>query len=247
MNESVIVEIRAGVGGDEAGLFAFDLYRLYSKFSQSRGWKVFEISKAEGGIGNLKEVVFEINSSNFQASVFHARFKDLYELFKNESGVHRVQRIPKTEKSGRIHTSTVTVAVLPKTSPVELNLRPEDIKFEAYRSSSQGGQNVQKVSTAVRLTHIPTGVAVTCQEERSQFQNRQRAQSLLEAKLYKSMVDQKSSSINSLKRDQIGGGERSEKIKTYNFPQNRLTDHRINKSWHNLERIMDGELEKVLS
>lgn len=250
MPDGVIVEIRAGAGGDEAGLFAADLARMYTRFAQSQGLRVIELAKSEGGLGNLKEIVLEIAGSDSGFGVRpQGKIRDpktLYGLFKNESGVHRVQRIPKTEKSGRIHTSTATVAVLPKTAPVELNLRPEDIKFEAYRASSQGGQNVQKVSTAVRLTHLPTGIVVTCQAERSQFQNRQRAKSLLKAKLYQMMVEQKSNSINNLKREQIGSGGRSEKIKTYNFPQDRLTDHRLGKSWHNLEKIMDGGLDKIL-
>ena len=239
-NNSVILEIRAGAGGDEAGLFAGALYRMYSRFALTKGWKVKEISKSEGGLGNIKEAALEITNSKSQ-------IPDVYELFKKESGVHRVQRVPKTEKAGRIHTSTATVAVLPVVPPVQLNLRPEEIKFEAYRSSSQGGQNVQKVSTAVRLTHLPTGVVVTCQEERMQHQNRERAMQMLESKLYTMMQEQRVGSINSLKRDQVGSGDRSEKIKTYNFPQDRLTDHRFNKSWHNLEKIMDGDLDKMLS
>lgn len=239
MTNSVIIEIRAGAGGDEAGLFASQLHRMYSRYAQTKGWKVKEISKSEGGIGNIKEIVFEIAAPQDPIS--------LYDLFKKESGVHRVQRVPKTEKSGRIHTSTATVAALPVTPPIQLNLRPEEIKFEAYRSSSQGGQNVQKVSTAVRLTHLPTGVVVTCQEERMQHQNRERAMQMLTSKLYSMMVEQKANTVNSLKRNQVGSGDRSEKIKTYNFPQDRLTDHRVNNSWHNLEKIMDGDLDKILS
>jgi peptide chain release factor 1 len=240
MNNSVILEIRAGAGGDEAGLFAASLYRMYSRFAQMQGWKVKEISVTEGGIGNIKEVVFEITNSKLPTP-------NLFEIFKNESGVHRVQRVPQTEKSGRIHTSTATVAVLPVTPPVQINIRPEEIKFEAFRSSSQGGQNVQKVSTAVRLTHLPTGIIVSCQEERMQHQNRERAMQMLTSKLYTMMLEQKVGSINALKREQVGTGDRSEKIKTYNFPQDRLTDHRINKSWHNLEKIMDGNLDKILT
>lgn len=240
MNNSVILEIRAGAGGDEAGLFAASLYRMYKRFAESRGWKHKEISKTEGGLGNIKEVAFEI--SNLKSQI-----PNLFELFKKESGVHRVQRVPQTEKSGRIHTSTATVAVLPVTPPIQINIRPEDIKFEAYRSSSQGGQNVQKVSTAVRLTHLPTGIIVSCQEERMQHQNRERARQMLESKLYSLMLEQKVGSINAIKREQVGSGDRSEKIKTYNFPQDRLTDHRTGKSWHNLEKIMDGNLDKILT
>ncbi|MCL5004029.1 MAG: PCRF domain-containing protein [Patescibacteria group bacterium] len=245
MVNSVIIEIRAGVGGDEAGLFAADLYRMYARFAQSRGLKVAEISRSEGSLGNLKEVVFEISAPNYQLSTINSHLKNLYEIFVEEAGVHRVQRVPKTEKSGRIHTSTASVVVLPSVPPVQINLRPDDIKFEAYRASSQGGQNVQKVSTAVRLTHLPTGIVVTCQEERLQHQNRERAMKLLQSKLYQLMQEQRTDSINSLKRDQVGSVERSDKIKTYNFPQDRLTDHRTGQTRHNLESILNGNLDKV--
>lgn len=232
-----VMEIRAGTGGDEAGLFCSNLYRAYTRFCQKMNWKINEISRSEGGVGNIKEVVFAITNPDQ---------RNLYDLFKSESGVHRVQRIPKTEKSGRVHTSTVTVAVLPAASPIQLNLKTEDIKFESFRASGHGGQNVNKVSTAVRLTHLPTNTIVACQEERSQSQNRERAFRILEAKLYEMMTLQKKNSIDELRREQIGQAFRAEKIKTYNFPQDRLTDHRLGKSWHNLEKLMDGELESVL-
>lgn len=254
MQDSVILEIRAGVGGDEAGLFVADLYRMYTKFAQSHGWRMTEVSRSEGDLGNLKEIVFEITTaqdpgSERQGRSQQGRIRDpisLYEVFATEAGVHRVQRIPKTEKSGRLHTSTATVAVLPAAPAVSLNLKPEDIKFESFRAGGHGGQNVNKVSTAVRLTHRPTGIVVACQAERSQFQNRVRAMKMLEVKLYQMMQAQKAGSINSLKREQVGRADRSEKIKTYNFPQDRLTDHRVGKSWHNLESILDGNLDKII-
>lgn len=239
MSSAVIIETRAGAGGDEAGLFAAELSRMYLRYAQSKGWKVKELSKSAEGTGNAKEIIIEITNLKSQVP-------NLYDLFKVESGVHRVQRVPKTEKSGRLHTSTATVAVLPAAVPISLNIRPEEIKFEAYRSGGHGGQNVNKVSTAVRLTHLPTGLIVNCQEERMQHQNRERAMKMLEAKLYSMMLEQKVGSINSIKREQIGSADRSDKIKTYNFPQDRLTDHRINKSWHNLQSILDGNLDKII-
>ncbi|PIS21488.1 hypothetical protein COT51_02500 [candidate division WWE3 bacterium CG08_land_8_20_14_0_20_41_15] len=229
-----ILEIRPGTGGDEAGIFAFDLLRMYQRYASSKGWKFSILEEAHGGVGNLKSVTVEIEGFN------------AFKLLKNESGVHRVQRVPETERSGRIHTSTATVSVLPASSPVEIEIKPQDLKFEAYRSSSKGGQNVQKVETAVRILHIPTGLMVTCQEQRFQEQNRKKATEILKAKLYQMMQDQQKGTIDGLRADQIGSGDRSEKIKTYNFPQNRLTDHRINKSWYNLEEVINGKLDKVL-
>ncbi len=230
----IILEIRAGAGGDEAGLFAGELARMYSRFALQRGWKCTELSRSEGGLGNIKDVSLRISGLGVQTAL------------KNETGVHRVQRVPKTEKSGRIHTSTVTIAVLPAVSPVQLNINPGDIKMDTYRSSSQGGQNVQKVETAVRLTHVPTGVIVACQTERSQHQNRERAMEVLSSRLFEMMKKQQKSKVDELRRDQVGTGDRSEKIRTYNFPQDRLTDHRLNKSFHHLEEIMDGHLDPVL-
>lgn len=233
-----IIELRAGAGGNEAGLFCAELAKAYGKFALSRGWRVVTLARSEGDIGNVREISIEVSGINPNEPVF--------ELLKKESGVHRVQRIPRTEKSGRIHTSTVTVAVLPPNSPVELKIDPKDIKFEAFRSGGHGGQNVNKVSTAVRLTHLPTGVTVACQEERSQFQNRAKAESLLKSKLYQIMLEQKKESLDELRRDQVGSGERNEKIKTYNFPQDRLTDHRSNRSYYNLKKILDGSLLEIL-
>lgn len=239
---AVILEIRAGAGGNEAGLFVAELFRMYKRFSQIMGWNFSELGKREGGIGELHEITAEIKEKTPSTDAMLSP----YSLLKNESGVQRVQRIPKTEKSGRIHTSTVTVAVLPLVSTREVEIKPQDVKVEFYRSSSQGGQNVQKVSTAVRLTHTPTGVVVTCQEERSQFQNRERAMSILSSRLFEMMRKQQKTRVDDLRREQIGTGDRSEKIKTYNFPQDRLTDHRIGKSFHHLEGILDGNLLPVL-
>lgn len=236
---SVILEIRAGVGGNEAGLFASELFRMYKRFAESQGFGFTELSRQAGGIGNITEVVSQI-SANSPTS------PDLYKLLKHEIGVHRVQRIPKTEKSGRIHTSTATVAVLPVVTAREVNLNPKDIKIEFYRSSSQGGQNVQKVSTAVRLTHLPTGVIATCQEERSQFQNRERAMGILLSRIYEMTQSRQKGRLDELRRGQVGSGDRTEKIRTYNYPQDRITDHRLNKSFHHIDAILDGHLLPLL-
>jgi peptide chain release factor 1 len=221
---SVILEIRAGAGGDEAGLFASELLRMYQKFAGSQGWQ-FSLTTP---------LVAEIRGEN------------IYQLLKNESGVHRVQRIPKTEKSGRIHTSTVTVAVLPKVSTSQVELNPKDLKIETFRSSGPGGQHMQKSESAVRITHLPTGVTASCQDERSQLRNKQKAEEILRSRLYQEMVEQKKSRVDELRREQIGRAGREEKIRTYNFPQNRVTDHRLGKSWHNLKGILDGNLSPIL-
>lgn len=231
---NVIVEIRAAAGGNEAGLFASDLYRMYTRYAENKKWKVEQLSISEGGIGNIKEVIFRIWG------------QDVYGKLKYESGVHRVQRVPSTESSGRIHTSTATVAVLPELEDKEFHLDPAEIKVETFRASGHGGQNVQKVESAVRLTHIPTGLVSTCQTERSQYQNKEQALSVLRSRVYEHEQSQKKENIDKDRKLQVGSGDRSEKIRTYNFPQDRITDHRIGKSWHNIEEILDGNLDSII-
>jgi len=227
---NVIMEIRAGTGGDEAALFAADLFRLYSRYSEARKWSIEILSTNEIGIGGYKEVIFLVKG------------KGAYSRLKYESGVHRVQRVPVTESQGRIHTSTATVAVLAEVDEVEINIPESDIRMDVYRSAGAGGQNVQKNATAVRITHIPTGIVVACQDERSQLQNRLRAMSILRARLYEMEEEKRSAEIDANRRSQVGTGERSEKIRTYNYPQSRVTDHRINASTYNLAGFMTGAL-----
>jgi peptide chain release factor 1 len=233
-DKSVIVEIRAGAGGDEAAIFAADLFRMYTRYAEERRWKAEILSESSIGVGGYKEVIFEIKG------------KGVFSKLKYESGVHRVQRVPTTESQGRIHTSTSTVAVMAEVDEVEINIPESDIEIEVYRSSGAGGQNVQKNSTAVRIHHKPTGMIVTCQDERSQLQNKLRAMSILRARLYEIEETKRNSEIDADRRSQVGTGERSEKIRTYNYPQNRVTDHRIGLSIYNLPAVMDGSIDQFI-
>jgi len=230
----IIMEIRAGAGGDEAGLFASDLFRMYSRYAQSRGWDVDIININESGIGGFKEIIFEIKG------------KGAFSRLKYERGVHRVQRVPITESSGRIHTSTATVAVLPEAEEVEIVINPDDLKTDIFHSRGAGGQNVNKVATAVRITHLPTGIVTVCQDERSQLRNKTKAMSVLRARLLNLEQRKQEEKITNQRRSQVGTGDRAEKIRTYNFPQDRISDHRINLTLHNLPRIMEGELDELI-
>jgi len=231
---SVIVEIRAGAGGDEACLFVGDLFRMYSKYAQSQNLKQKILNSHPAEIGGFKEIIFELKNSN------------VFSEMKYEGGVHRVQRIPQTEKSGRIHTSTVSVAVLPKPKSAQIKIGPDDLKIDFYRASGPGGQYVNKRETAVRITHSPTGLVVTSQTERNQLRNKENALAILEARLLKKMQMEEEEKVKGKRKDQVGWAKRAEKIRTYNFPQDRITDHRIKKSWHNIEGILNGKLELII-
>ena len=230
----IIMEVRAGAGGDEAGLFAADLFRMYSRYAQSKGWGVDIINVNESGIGSFKEIIFEVKG------------KGAFSRLKYERGVHRVQRVPITESSGRIHTSTATVAVLPEADEVEVSVKPDDLKIDIFHSRGAGGQNVNKVATAVRITYLPTGMVATCQDERSQLRNKMRAMAVLRARLLDIEQRKKEAEMSEQRRSQVGTGDRAEKIRTYNFPQDRVSDHRIGLTLHNLPRILEGELDELI-
>ena len=232
--KDIIMEIRAGAGGDEAGLFVASLFRMYSRFAEKNGWQINLLNSSRTGIGGFREIIFEINGAEI--------FKNL----KYESGVHRVQRIPETEKLGRIHTSTVSVAVLPQAEEVEIKIKSEDLRIDVFRSSGPGGQSVNTTDSAVRITYLPTNLVVSCQDQKSQLKNKEKALQVLRSRLLVQKQEAEAKTQGETRRAQIGGAKRAEKIRTYNFPQDRVTDHRIKKSWHGIEKIMDGELDDII-
>ena len=234
-NADAIMEIRAGAGGNEAGLFAADLFRMYERYTEKEGWDLQIVSINESGIGGIKEIVFEING------------QEAYKKLTLESGVHRVQRVPTTESQGRIHTSTVTIAVLPKSEDMDITIEDNDITIDVFHSGGSGGQNVNKVATAIRITHKPSGLVVQCQNERSQIQNKLKAIEILKARLWDMEIRKRNEEISANRRSQVGTGDRSEKIRTYNYPQSRVTDHRINYTSHQLEGMLNGNLEEFIN
>lgn len=233
-DKSVIVEIRGGAGGDEAALFAGDLFRMYSRYGETKGWKIDIMDSHESDLGGYKEIIFSIEGYG------------AYSKLKFESGVHRVQRIPSTESGGRIHTSTVTVAVLPEAEEVDVELDPNDVRVDLFCSSGPGGQSVNTTKSAVRLTHVPTGIVVSCQDEKSQIKNKDKAMKVLRARLYEKALEEETAKLASERKSQVGTGDRSERIRTYNYPQNRITDHRIGLTLHKLEAMMEGDLDEMI-
>ncbi len=233
-DKNVIVEVRAGTGGEEAGLFAAELYRMYMRWAEAHRFKVEELSLNDTGLGGLKEVIFAVKG------------RGAYSRLKYESGVHRVQRVPVTESQGRIHTSAATVAVLPEADEIDVQVNDNDVRLDIFRSSGPGGQSVNTTDSAVRLTHIPTGIVISCQDEKSQLQNKLKAMRILRTRLYEVEEQKRQDDLGSARRSQIGSGDRSEKIRTYNFPQNRVTDHRINKTVHQLDTVMNGDLDEFI-
>jgi peptide chain release factor 1 len=232
--KNTIVEIRAGTGGDEAALFASDLYRMYSRYAEGRRWKIDVLSSSPTGVGGYKEIIFAVEG------------KGSYGRFKYESGVHRVQRVPETEASGRIHTSAASVVVLPEAEDVQVEINPNDLKIDVYRSSGPGGQSVNTTDSAVRVTHIPTGLVVTCQDEKSQLKNKAKALKVLRARLLDRALSEQHNSRSAARRTMVGSGDRSAKIRTYNFPQNRVTDHRINLTLHKLDYVLEGDMDELI-
>lgn len=233
-DKSVIIEIRAGTGGEEAALFAGDLFRMYTRFAENKGWKTEIIDINDTGIGGIKEVVFSLDGPN------------VYGDLKFESGVHRVQRVPETEGSGRVHTSAASVAVLPEAEDVQVEINPADLKIDVFRSGGAGGQSVNKLETAIRITHLPTKIVVSCQDERSQLKNKNKAMKVLKARLYDLELKKHNDQISAKRKSMVGSGDRSDKIRTYNFPQNRITDHRIGLTLYNLSNIVEGELTELI-
>ncbi len=233
-NKNAMLEIRSGTGGDEAALFAADLFRMYSRFADRKQWKIDILSENTTGLGGIKEIVFTIAG------------KGVFSRLKYESGTHRVQRVPDTETSGRVHTSAATVAILPEAEDVDIKIDQKDLRIDTFRASGAGGQHVNKTSSAIRITHAPSGIVVVCQDERSQFQNKDKALRMLRTKLYEQQIETQRNIEATLRKDQVGSGDRSEKIRTYNYPQNRVTDHRINLSVHHLDEFLDGKMDEIL-